>query len=270
MESKQTPKQRRKDIGLVVLSAIDVLTGILSLVFATLAVQVIAIMSSGLTLFKAVKVAVQSEKTAILVKPVALYAVRRLSRSENMKAFFKKVKENLKNNPLTTLFSIVELVLCGGLGYALIDFVARFPWAIGWKLYVIAFGIAAVIYAILLTFTIRLGHDNIIFATIRRLVKNVGGDKAVEVLDATYKEVTELAKEEEARKAAEEAAAKERAEREAAAQAAIEEKKKKEAEILAYAEKREEEEKKEAERRALIDKYKAEYEQTHPTENEKN
>lgn len=253
---EQTSPSKRKNIGLVVLSVIDVVTGILSLVVTAIAVQVIAIMASGLTLVKAIKVVVQSEKTAILVKPVAIYAVRKLTRSEKMKAFFKKIKENIKNNPLTLTFSFVVLVICGGLGYALLDFVARFPWAVGWKLYALAFGGAAVVYAILLAITVRLGHDNAVFASIRRLVKSVGGDKAVEVLDAANNEVIEAVKAENERKAAEEAA---KLEKEKAEKAKREE----EEAILKYAKEREAEkarQREEAERVRLLNQYRGEYE----------
>lgn len=183
-----------------------------------------------------------------------------------MKAFFKRIKENLKNNPLTTVFSIIELVICGCLGYAFLDVAPRFSWAVGWKLYALAFGAAAIIYAMLLTFTIRLGHDNIMFAAIRRLVKALGGEKALALLDTAEQEVIELEKAEKERKAEQEAAEKALIEQEELKKKELEEKRRKEEEILAYAIKREEEAKEQAakaEQERLINKYKAEYEMTH-------
>lgn len=247
--------KRRRHWGLIALSAIDLITGILSLIFTALAVQVVALMASGATLVSAVKIAVQSEKAAVFVKPVAIFAVRKLTRSEKMKAFFEKLKKNAKNNPLTISFSMAELVICGGLGYAMTDFFARFAWAVGWKLYLVAYGAAAVIYGALLAFTIILGHDGEAFAAIRRFVKEIGGDKAVEVLDKTDAEVKAAAAEAEAARVAEAEAAKAAEEAELARKA-------KEDEIYKYALEQEEKKREaaEAQRRAiLVNKYKAEY-----------
>ena len=218
MGRSTTANRKRKDIGLIVLSAIDLVTGVLSLVFAAFAVQVIAIMASGLTLMKAVKVAVQSEKAAIFMKPIAVTAIRQLTRSEKMKAFFSKLKQNLKNNPITLVTVIVELVVCGCLGYTLIDFFDRFAWAIGWKLYAVAFGGAGVIYAILLGLTIYLGHDNIIFAFVRKAVKFLGGEKASDALNEAIEEA-QKALEDLERKEAEEKAEQARIEEEQAKKA---------------------------------------------------
>lgn len=246
MKSSSTAK--RKDVWLIVLSALDVITGVLSLVFTALAIQVIAVMASGLTLMKAVKVAIQSEKTAIFVKPIAVYAVRKITRSEKMKSFFVKIKENIKNNPVTLVATIIELAICGGVGYSLLDFVDRFAWAVGWKAYAVAFGAAAVIYAVLVVLTVYLGHDNAAFAAIRKVVKSIGGEKAVDVLNVAEEEVKEAFE-----------AAKKEAEQRAEEEARIAEEKARDEEI--YAKIVEEENKrKEAEKRAKIAAYKA----THP------
>lgn len=254
MESSSPKKS--KNIGLIILSVIDVVTGVLSLIITAFAVQVIALMASGLTLIKAVKIAVQSEKAAVLVKPVAVYAVRKLTRSEKMRSFFGKIKDGLKNNPITIIAAVVELAVCGVLGYESLDFVGQFEWAVGWKSYALAFGAALVVYVALLIMTIYLGYDNSVYASIRKLVKVIGGEKAVEVLDKANEEVVAAVKEAEERKAAEEAAEIAKAEAEAARVA-------EEQRIYEYALKREEEKKAAAEevrRRQLINAYKGEFE----------
>ena len=237
--------RKLKHISLLILSALDVITGILSLIITALSIQVIALVASGATLFKAVKIAVQSEKTAVFVKPAAIYAVRTITRSEKMKKFFSKVKEDVKNNPVTLTASVVELAICGGLGYVLLDFVDRFSWAVGWKAYMLAFGAALVVYAALLVMTVYLGHDSTFFASIRRIVKKIGGEKAISVLDGAEAEVEAAI---EAAKKAEEARLE--------AEAKIAEQKAKDDEIFAKIIE-EEERKKEAERRAKIEAYKA-------------
>lgn len=205
--SSPSPR-KRKQVGLIVLSAVDVITGVLSLVVTALSVQIIALIASGATLFKAVKIAVQSEKAAVFVKPVAIYAVRTLTRSEKMKGVFAKIRDDIKHNPVTMIAAIIELAICGVVGYSLLDFVDRFAWAVGWKAYAVAFGAALLIYAVLVVFTVYLGHDNSVFAAIRKVVKSIGGEKAVDVLDKAEEEVKAAI---EAQKQAEEERAREEA-----------------------------------------------------------
>lgn len=245
--SSPSPR-KRKQVGLIVLSAVDVITGVLSLVVTALSVQIIALIASGATLFKSVKIAVQSEKAAVFVKPVAIYAVRTLTRSDKMKGIFAKIRDEIKHNPITMIAAIIELAICGGVGYSLLDFVDRFAWAVGWKAYAVAFGAALLIYAVLVVFTVYLGHDNSVFAAIRRAVKSIGGEKAVNVLDKAEEEVKAAIEEQ---KRAEEERAKE--------EARIAEEKARDEEIYAKIVE-EENRRKEAEKRAKIAAYKA----THP------
>lgn len=172
-----------------------------------------------------------------------------------MKAIFEKLKKNAKNNPLTIIFSFAELVICGGLGYALTDFFGRFAWAVGWKLYLAAFGVAAVVYGALLAFTIVLGHDDAAFASIRKSVKVIGGDKAVEVLDNALAEVKAAAEEAEKARLAE-------IEKENAAKAAEAARKAEEDRIYQYALEQEEKRRvlmEEQRRAALVNRYKEEF-----------
>lgn len=249
------PARKSKDVWLIVLSALDVITGVLSLVFTALAIQVIAVMASGLTLMKAVKVAIQSEKTAIFVKPVAVYAVRKITRSEKMKSFFGKIKENIKNNPVTLVTVIVELAICSLLGYTSLDIVSGFAWAEGWKAYALAFGAALVIYGVLVALTVYLGHDNAVFAFIRKAAKLIGGEKVAEAVNATVEEVKEAVD-------AANREALEKAEAERIAAEAEAEKKAEEERIYLYALEQEEKKKAqvEAARRAqLVNAYSAEF-----------
>ena len=218
-------------------------------------------LASGATLFKAVKVAVQSEKTAVFVKPIAVYAVKKLTRSDKMKQFFAKIRQNIKNNPITLITAIVELVVCCGLGYVLLDFLDQFPWAVGWKLKLVAFGGAGLIYATIAVLTIYLGHDNPIFASIRKIVKFVGGEKAFDVLEQamhdTEEKLAALQREKEAEEAEKARVAEQKAKDEAIYAKILEEERAEQARQAEIQAKKEE-----AEKQAKIAAYKA----AHPGE----
>lgn len=100
-----------------------------------------------------------------------------------MKALFSKLGTALKNNPVTLITALVEAAVCGGLyPYAstVLFSVERCgeAWSRAWSILVVTG-----IYVLVAALTIYLGHDSAAFANIRRLVKKIGGGKAVAVLD---------------------------------------------------------------------------------------
>ncbi len=214
-------KERRSQLGLIALSAIDLAFGILSIVMSTISVQVLAAMASGLTLCKAIKVSIQSKKAADLVKrvavkaiPLVLHSVSTVSKINNeekstMKNFFKKLRTNVKNNKITTAVVVFIALLCAGGGYAVNYFLTAFncipkPYNI-----VLAVVVTVFVFIVLAVAVIYLGHDSETWARIRKYVKFLGGESAADKLDEL--QATVLKEQAEAQAKAE-AEAKQRAE----------------------------------------------------------
>jgi hypothetical protein len=125
-----------------------------------------------------------------------------------MKALFSKLGTTLKNNPVTLLTALFEAAVCGGLWPLATNILFSVErcgeaWSRAWSI-IFVVGV----YVFVAALTIFLGHDSAAFANIRKLVKKLGGGKAVAVLDdvvATVRAQEEAARaEEEARKAKEE------------------------------------------------------------------
>ena len=200
-----TPKQKRDQISIIILSCIDLLFGILSIVLSVMAVQVLAMLASGATLFKAAKIFIQSEKAAKLLKsakPVIVKTAIRLSpviargiirgvgkiqkkEQKTMKQFFSKLAEELKNNKVTTSLVTLETLLGGGGAYGLIElFLEKNIFAKPLYNYLVCVAIVLVIYVLVVVATVYIGRDNKNFAYIRQAVKFLGGDEAVKVLES--------------------------------------------------------------------------------------
>lgn len=217
---------KRQQISLIVLSAIDVATGILSIIFSVLAVQIIATIASGATLFKAIKVAIQSKKVtdlALKATPVLVLQVLKRVRGNKKKeqtdmsettkvSVFSRLKTAIKNNPFTILMVIIETLLgaCGG--YLGVTKIVAQNWLNKPASIAVGVVILVVLYALCVIVTVYIGRDNPAFALIRKLVKEIGGDEAVKALDTaateieTYKAaVAEEQAKEAARKAEEDA-----------------------------------------------------------------
>lgn len=205
-----TSQQKRDQISMIILSCIDLLFGILSVVLTAMAIQVIAMLASGATLFKAAKIFIQSEKAAKLLKsakPVIIKAaitvapvvarkvikgVRKIRNKEQitMKQKFSKLATELKNNKVTASLVAAETLLGGGSAYGLIEIFANhnvFDKPL--YNYLVCIAIVLVIYVLFVVATIYIGRDNVKFALVRKAVKFLGGDKAVEVLEGAQEEV---------------------------------------------------------------------------------
>ena len=132
------PRNKRSDIAMIVVGGLDFVTTLISVLVIVMATQLIAIIASGATLFKAIKVFIQSEKTRRLLgsaKPIVMKIARRIAplvgawcvkkikkikgdnNMEKVKEFFKKLGQNIRANKV----SLGETVLNGGvwglLGY---------------------------------------------------------------------------------------------------------------------------------------------------------
>lgn len=198
----------------------------------------------------------------VVIKPIIkeLTYKKGADKMEKIKAFFKKMGVNMKNNPITILAVVFEGLLCGAGGKCIDHVIRYFSWVEAPWNYVLAAGLTVVIFVILAGLTCYLGFDNKSFAKLRGIVKIVGGEKAVEALGGMVDVVLAAKAEEEARLAAEKAQREEDdriyaqilAEEKAAEKARIEaEKAAEQAKIDA------EKARVEAERRAKIEAYKA-------------
>lgn len=210
------PCPSKEQIIMIVLSAIDLVAGVLSIVFSQIAVQVIAALASGATLIKAIRIAkatqlakaIKIEETAIKVAVKAIPAVAAIVAKKcvhknykketiTMKELLQKLKAEVKNNPITILTTLFETACCGGGGYAIYRFLLGYSDKIPypWNIVVTVF-ITLVIYLALALSTIYLGRDNKVFAAIRKLVKLVGGEQAVGALEQVEGELNALAQKE--------------------------------------------------------------------------
>lgn len=217
-QSTQLAKQRREQIAMVVLSVIDLLAGLLSIIFSQVIVQVIATVASGATLVKAVKIAkaaklAKTEKTIVqaatkVIPAVTLAAVKAIQNrgvKDKMKLFLQKLTTAIKNNPITVGTALFEAGAVGGGGYGLYKLLLGYCGNIAypWNL-VITISTTIACYAIIGTLTVFLGYDNRAFKAIRTFVKLLGEEAAVDALDRVAIEAAKAAEEAEA-KAKEEA-----------------------------------------------------------------
>ena len=179
---------------MIVLSAIDLVFGILSIILSQLAISIIATLASGATLIKAVKISKASKAEKVIkattkaIPAVAAYVVKCIHNNQKekmeMKKFLQKLGTALKNNPVTLVTSLLEAAFCGGCGYGLYElWIKNNEWfAYPWN-YITTVVITLAVYAVLVVLTIYLGYDSKAFAAIRKLVNVLGGDRSVEALD---------------------------------------------------------------------------------------
>ena len=132
------PRNKRSDIAMIVVGGLDFVTTLISVLVIVMATQLIAIIASGATLFKAIKVFIQSEKARRLLgsaKPIVIKIARRIAplvgawcvkkikkikgdnNMEKVKEFFKKLGQNIWANKVSLGGTLVNGGICGFLGY---------------------------------------------------------------------------------------------------------------------------------------------------------
>lgn len=211
--------ERKGEIITLIIGILDIGTGVLSVVLVYMAIKAISTVLSGLKLFKASKVAIQSSKAFQLSKPVATkvvrvlfptlstYILKKLNRKKEQLKMEKKDTfiTYLKNNPKTIIGlvgSIVSSLACGGAtSYGLVLGNIEIPlWAkiiIGAVVF-LSFGFITVLG------TISSGWENNLKVATRELAVKLGYSNAVNVLEeakADYdRQQEELAKQEELKK----------------------------------------------------------------------
>jgi len=288
MENQECKKQRKEQITMIILSVIDVLFGVLSIVFTAMAVQIIATIASGATLGKAIsitvksqkglKIALQSTKSANIIKSVQPYAkdlavkaipavlawgtkqILKKEKGTTMKEFFKKLGVALKNNPVTVTSVVIEGILCVCGGHCLNLFVDCFNTIPAPYNYVLSVGVTLIVYVALSILTIYLGYDNELLTKVRSALKAVGNKKTDEIVVLLDNIVEEVKVQKEAEEAEAKAKAEAEAEEEAIYQKAMAEKKAQE-----EAEKKALEDAELAKAKAEKDAIIAQYKANHPT-----
>lgn len=207
---------------------------------------VIIVFATQLTKFGVKKVA---KIITTALKPVIkkLTYKKGNDKMKKIKSIFNKLKEVVKNNPVTISGSAINTVVYGSGAYALIEHILQINIVPVWAAYVIGVAITVALFALTEFSIVYFGAENSNGVTLRKLTKSiltlVGADKLVENLDAI--EATAI---EEKEKAA--ALAAEQAEIEAEKARVLAEQEEREAEIRAQIEAERakiEQEKKEAE-----------------------
>ena len=187
-------ENKNKNIGAIIIGSLDLATSLVSVLIMVLTTQIIAIVVSGLTFVKSLKIFVQSEKarklfsqsTPVLkhivtkVSPVIgagiisrlnIY-IKKLSNKEQivkMKDFFKKLCAVLKANVGTISVVVVESIGAGGGAYGLAKYFESInllpqPWSI-----VLAVAILLVALVGIAALTIWIGKDTVASAKVRTL-----------------------------------------------------------------------------------------------------
>lgn len=187
-------ENKNKNIGAIIIGSLDLATSLVSVLIMVLTTQIIAIVVSGLTFVKSLKIFVQSEKarklfsqsTPVLkhlvtkVSPVVgagiisrlnIY-IKKLNNKEQivkMKEFFKKLGAVLKANVGTISVVVVESIGAGGGAYGLAKYFESIhllpnPWSI-----VLAVAILLVALVGMAALTIWIGKDTVASAKVRTL-----------------------------------------------------------------------------------------------------
>lgn len=170
----ESKKEKRSNIFGLTVSIIDVLTGVLSVLFA--AVSIATIFAAGLMVYKAVKIGIQTEKTIKLsdniVKIAGKYTgklilipfLRRIiknfggNKMEKFKEILRAMSAFLKRNKLTTAGTVVA-VLVEAVAVALADYLTYVEYIAtlalpDWAKLVIAAVIGVVVFVVLVLPTI--------------------------------------------------------------------------------------------------------------------
>ena len=174
----------------MVLIFINLLICLISLLCYAVTFEIFGVLTSSATLVKTLSLSRSSHKVKELaddpkIKTKAKYFVSLviLFVATIIGKVLKNVKKLFKNNPVTLITSVIEAALCGGcypmVRATLFTIEKHGPtWSA-----LLSAGTVVVAYLVLAALTIYLGRDSEAFASIRRLVKQIGGSKAVIALD---------------------------------------------------------------------------------------
>lgn len=181
----------------MLLILVNLITCIVSMLMYAVTFEIFGVLASGATLIRAISLSRSSQKVKQMAEDpkvktraqyfwslvILFFATFFGKVLKVMKALFAKLGTTLKNNPVTLLTALVEAALCSGLYpwvAAVLFSVERCgeQWSRIWSIVFVAG-----VYLLVAALTIYLGHDSEAFASIRKLVKKIGGGKAVATLD---------------------------------------------------------------------------------------
>lgn len=194
IESRRVDNSK-KNIGTVLIGSLDFATSLVSVLIMVLTTQILAIVASGFTFIKSLKIFVQSEKArklftqsksilahvakkvapvwlATLTSRINIY-IKNLNNKEHivkMKEFFKKFVAVVKANIGTISVVAIESLSAGGGAYALCKWlVGTHALPTAWA-YVVAVACVALALAGVIALTIWIGKDSIMSAKVRTLL----------------------------------------------------------------------------------------------------
>jgi len=207
-------EERKSEIFTLIISICDICTGVLSVLLLIYALKALSALFSGLRVFKATKVAIQSSKALQVSKPITTklaqkvlpiittYFIRniknKISRGKTMELKKDTFISYLKNNPKTIVglvSSIVASLACGGAtSYGMILGNVAIPL---WAKAIIGCVVFLVFGALTVLGTISSGWENNAKVLARQIAVDMGYGNAVEALEQA-KEQYDAVKEREA------------------------------------------------------------------------
>lgn len=184
--------KKNKNIGAIIIGSVDLATSLVSVLVMVMTTQILAIIASGATFVKSLKIFVQSEKARKLLSqstPVLKHIARKLTpvlgagilrrltiyinknkeHIVKMKDFFKKLGAALKANVGTISVVVIESLGAGGGAYGLAKYFESInlvpqPWNV-----VLAAAILLVALVGVVALTIWIGKDTVASAKVRTL-----------------------------------------------------------------------------------------------------
>lgn len=154
---KKYPQNKKSNAGILVIGSLDFITGMISVLVVVMATQILAVIASGFTFFKAVKIFVQSQKakkildttkpfiTKVILKVAPVLGARLVSKCkkikiknnkgeyslmDKLKQFFDSLGKSIRANKVSLAGTVLNGGVWGILGYLVdsIELVAINVW----------------------------------------------------------------------------------------------------------------------------------------------
>ena len=141
---KKYPQNKKSNAGILVIGSLDFITGMISVLVVVMATQILAVIASGFTFFKAVKIFVQSQKakkildttkpfiTKVILKVAPVLGARIVSKYQKfkiknnkgeelpmnkLKQFFLTLGKSIRANKVSLTETLLNGSIWGALGY---------------------------------------------------------------------------------------------------------------------------------------------------------
>ena len=159
------------NLSAVILSVLDVVCGIIAIFYTSMIVtSVIASIICGTIWGGRLIQLIKAERLANALKVLSTASIAYISVRKKRSEYMNKIKDNLKNNPLTIIFALIGAGVMGFATYKLAQlyFVALPKWT--YILFAIVVAILTIIFVLLL------GWDNLKSAILRSAKKTLSED----------------------------------------------------------------------------------------------